>query len=273
MNGVRVALGAVLGVVTAFGAALSMATGASAGEAEFKSVGLSKDETKALFAKLNKAAATAKTFHARILRSEQSGFVNDDEPLRFEGEVWAVRPDRFRQQMSKPRKSLAVINPKEVWIYFPESREAQHVDLTKGAAGKAGASAESFMSWVTFDLTEIEKNYRVSVRTAEVPEGVTIRIAKSVRKGAPAPKAAAAPAKAYRITYTPLSSYRKKSAVRSLSLWVDGENPWPLKVKKVTKRGDTIDTEFRDMVLEEDLDPKLFEFTRPRGTKVEKLSR
>ncbi|MHC5053096.1 MAG: LolA family protein [Planctomycetota bacterium] len=245
---------------------------ASAGEPKFRSERLSKDETKALFAKLNKAAATAKTFHARILRSELSGYVIDEEPVRSEGEVWAVRPDRFRQQRSKPRKSLAVINPKEVWIYFPESREAQHVDFAKGVAGKAGMAAESFMSWVTFDLAEIEKRYRVSVRTAEVPEGVTIRIAKSARKGAPAPKAAAAPAKAYRITYTPLASHRKKSAVRSLSLWVDGENAWPLKVEKVTKSGVTITTEFRDMVLEEELDPDLFKFTPPRGTKEEELS-
>ena len=245
---------------------------AGAGEVEFKSERLSKDETKALFEKLGKAAATARTFHARILRSEESGYVTDDEPLRSEGEVWAVRPDRFRQQMSKPRKSLAVVNPKEVWIYFPESREAQHVDLAKGVAGKAGASAESFMSWVTFDLAEIEKAYRVSVRTAEVPEGVTVRVAKSARDGAPAPRAAAAPAKAYRITYTPLASHRKKSAVRSLSLWVDGEHPWPLKVEKMTKSRATIVTEFRDMVLEEDLDPELFRFTPPRGTKREELS-
>ncbi len=258
-------------VRTALAAALIMATGAGAGEAKFKSERLSKDETKALFAKLGKAAANAKTFRARILRSELSSFVLDAEPLKSEGEIWAERPDRFRQQMSKPRRSLAVISPEDLWVYFPESREAQHVDLAKGVAGKAGASAESFMSWVTFDLAEIEKRYRVSVRTAEVPEGVTIRAPKSARKGASVPKATA-PAKAYRITYTPLASHRKKAAIRSLSIWVDGEHPWPLKVEKVTKRKDTIVTEFRDMVLEEKLDPKLFEFTPPRGTKVEELS-
>jgi outer membrane lipoprotein-sorting protein len=258
-------------VQTALVLALAMATGAGAGEAKFKSERLSRDDTKALFAKLGKAAAGAKTFRARILRSELSRFVLDAEPLKSEGEIWAVRPDRFRQQMSKPRKSLAVVNPKELWIYFPESREAQHIDLTKGLAGKAATSSESFMSWVTFDLAEIEKRYRVTVRTAEPPAGATIRSAKSARKGDAASKASA-PAKAYRITYTPLASHRKKATVRSFSIWVDGEHPWPLKVEKVTKRKDTIVTEFRDMVIEEKLDPKLFEFTPPRGTKVEELS-
>ncbi len=260
-------------VVAVLAMALGVALGASAGEAKFKSRRLSKGETKALFAKLNKAASTARTFHARILRSELTSLVLDVEPLKSEGEVWGERPDCFRQQMSKPRKSLAVVNAKDLWVYFPESREAQHVDLEKGVAGKAGTSAESFMSWVTFDLEKIEKSYRVTVRTAEVPEGVTIRNMKPAPKSdAAAEPAAVAPEKAYRITYAPLPAERKKAAVRSLSIWVDGENPWPLKTEKVTKRKDTIVTEFRDMVLEEKLDPKLFEFTPPRGTKVEELS-
>lgn len=256
--------------------ALGVALGASAGEEEFKCRSLTKEETKELFARLHKASETAKTFHARILRSELSSFVLDAEPLRFEGEVWAERPDRFRQQMSKPRKSLAVVNSKDLWVYFPESREAQHVDLAKGVAGKAGTSAESFMSWVTFDLEEIEKTYRVTVKTDRVPEGVTLRTVKPDRNGEEPGKgeapSAEAPEKAYRIEYEPLPAERKKAAVRSLSIWVDGEHPWPLKVEKVTKRKDTIITEFRDVVLEEKLDAKLFEFKPPRGTKVEELS-
>jgi len=266
----------VTAVFAALGLALVAATGATAGEPEFKSVRLSKDETKALFAKLGKAAAKAKTFHARILRSELSKFVLDEDPLKSEGEVWAERPDRFRQQMSKPKKSLAVANATELWVYFPELREAQHVDLAKGPGSKAGGAAESFMSWVTFDLEKIQKSYRVSVKTAEVPEGVTIRFAKSTLGPAPDGEAldavtAKPPAKAYVITYTPLASHRKKATIRSLSIWVDGENPWPLKIRKVTKRRDTIVTEFRDIVLWEKLDPKLFEFTPPRGTKVEEI--
>jgi len=263
-------------VLAALGLALVAATGASAGEAKFKSLRLSKDETKALFAKLGEAAAKAKTFHARIVRSELSKFVLDEDPLKSEGEVWAERPDRFRQQMSKPKKSLAVANAAELWVYLPELREAQHIDLVKGLGGKTGGAAESFMSWVTFDLEKIQKSYRVSVKTAEVPEGVTIKIAKSASKTKPGPEAAApapTPAKAYVITYTPLASHRKKATIRSLSIWVDGENPWPLKIRKVTKSRATIITEFRDIVLWEKLDPRLFKFTPPRGTKVEELSR
>ena len=160
------------------------------------------------------------------------------------------------------------MNAKNLWIYFPESREAQHVDLAKGIAGKAGTSMESFMPWISFDLAEIEKKYRVTVRTAEVPEGATVRTARPDGKGEPV---AAALRGAYRITYTPRD--RKKSGgIRRLSIWVDGERPWPLKVEKTTSRGDTVTTEFRDTVLEEKLDPRLFEFTPPRGTKVEELS-
>jgi len=260
----------------ALGVALVAACGASAGEAKFKSVRLSKDETRTLFAKLGKAVSTAKTFHARIVRSELSKFVLDEEPLKSEGEVWAERPDRFRQQMSKPKKSLAVANAAELWVYLPELREAQHIDLARGLGGKTGGAAESFMSWVTFDLEKIQKSYRVSVKTAEVPEGVTVRFAQSTLGPAPDGKAldavvAKAPAKAYVITYTPLASHRKKATVRSLSIWVDGENPWPLKIRKVTKSRATIVTEFRDIVLWEKLDPKLFKFTPPRGTKVEEI--
>jgi outer membrane lipoprotein-sorting protein len=274
MRSVRTALA----VLTLLGLTFLMTRSADAGETKpkFKRERLSKEQVKVLFAKLGKAAATAKTFHARTLRSELSKYVVEAEPLKFEGEVWAERPNCFRQQMSKPRKSLAVANASDLWVYFPESREAQHIKLAKSAADKSGTATESFMSWVTFDLEKIEKNYSVSVRTDKVPEGVTVRIAKLAKEGDPAPGAdakAAAPTKAYCITYRPKASHRKTSGIRSLKIWVDGENPWPLKIEKVTKSKATIVTEFRDIVLWEKLDPKLFTFKPPRGTKVEELSR
>ena len=232
---------------------------------------LPPEEIVALFARLAKAAKTAKTFQAKLRRVESTGLVIDAKPLVSEGRWYVQRlakdavgekemPVRFRQDVLRPRKGAIFINGKDFWVSFPESREAQHADLTKGSKG-SNATVETFALWLYFDLATIEKTYRVKVRAVEPLEGVT------VRKGEGGPEVS--PERMYRMTFVPLDE--EKATFLELKLWLDGVNPWPLRTEKETDDG-SVTREFSEIVLDAPIDAKLFKFTPSRGTKVQELS-
>jgi outer membrane lipoprotein-sorting protein len=233
---------------------------------------LTRDETVALFARLAEAASTASTFQAKFVRTEESGFVLDAEPLVSEGRITVKRPDCYRQEIAKPRKSLTIISGTDLWIYFEEVREAQHVDLTKGVKGRSETTLQAFMAWIEFDLPELEKKYRVEVRKAEPVKGVTIikAAAAGAAQGAEGPPARS-PERSFRIDFTPREAHLAPGLAH-LALWVDGENPWPLKIERETADGDLVKSDFPEMLLEAPLEPGVFEFRPPRGTKVVELS-
>lgn len=232
---------------------------------------LTREETVALFARLSKAAKTAKTFQAKMHREERTGFVIDAKPLVYKGR-WLVRrpppkevgehelPLNFRQDISRPRRSAMFITQRDFWVSFPESKEAQHADLAKGPKASANAAIESFTLWLYFDLDAIEKAYRVKARPIAPPAGLVIR-----KDGE---GAEIKPEKMYRVTFAPRDE--EKATFVELSLWLEGDTPWPLKIEKETDEG-TVTTEFSEIVLDAPLDAKLFKFTRPRGTKVQEL--
>ncbi len=229
---------------------------------------LSREETAALFARLAEGAKTARTFQADVHIEELSGVLLTPTPLKKKGSVLVERPDRFRQEIAKPHRSLVIVSKTDLWIHFPAGRRAEHVDLTKGIRGRAGTTTESFMPWLSFDLEGLEKIYRVTARTDVPPKGVTIRKAEPATDK---PRALAL-RKAYRIDFAPKNP-KLAPGIAWLSLWVDGENPWPFKIEKETPEGDLVTTEFFDILLDAPLDPKLFEFTPPRRTKVVELSK
>ncbi|MHC4505647.1 MAG: LolA family protein, partial [Planctomycetota bacterium] len=227
---------------------------------------LAREEVVALFTRLAEAAKTAKTFQAKLRRVESTGLVIDAKPLVSEGRWYVQRlprdkvgekemPVKFRQDVQRPHKGAIFINGKDFWVSFPESREAQYTDLTKGSKG-SNDTLETFALWLYFDLKTIEKGYRVKVRAVEPLKGVT------VRKGESGPEVS--PEKMYRMTFVPLDE--EKATFLELKLWLDGVNPWPLRTEKETDDG-SVTREFSEIVLDAPIDPKLFEYEPPRGTK------
>jgi outer membrane lipoprotein-sorting protein len=247
-----------------------------AGEAQSaSSKKLGREELVALFSGLSNAAKTARTFQAAMKRLEQSGFVLDEDPVVFEGMVWIERPDCFRQQITKPRPSLTVASKEHLWIHFPAAREAQHVDLRKGVKGRADTTSESIMPWLTFDLPGLEKKYKIRAKKVTVPKGVGLRKVPARTEGDAGARAdevpTKTPEKCYRIEFVPRDP-KLAPGLAALSIWVDGQNPWPLRIERETSDGDLQTTEFGAITLDAPVDVKLFRFRPPSGTKVVELS-
>jgi outer membrane lipoprotein-sorting protein len=253
--------------------ATSMLVPASAdGASSRKKKRLSREELVSLFGGLTKAAGTAKTLQAAMKRSDVSGLVIDDKPLVSEGNLWIERPARFRQDITKPRPSVTVASEREVWVYFPEAREAQYIDISKGIKGKKNTTSESILPWLTFDLPGLEKKYQIAAKRTSPPQGVKLKVhPRGAQKVDIGKLTAIEPKECYKIDFVPKDP-RFAPGLAMLSLWVDGVNPWPLKIERESTDGDIQTTEFSNIVLEAPVDPKLFDYRPPRGTKIENLS-
>ena len=139
-------------LVLAFAFAVPVAARAAEAAEETERKKLSREETVELFGRLHAAVPGSKTFQARLRRTEVSDIVVGEEPLVYHGELKMMRPGRFRQEITKPRRSLTVVNEADVWIYFPDEREVQHIDLKRGIKGREETSSRSIMPWITFDF-------------------------------------------------------------------------------------------------------------------------
>jgi len=236
---------------------------------------LAREEIVQLFAALSDAAKSASTFQGKMRRLEKSGLVLDEEPLKSEGEVWIERPDCFRQDIAKPKASVTVASKEHLWVFFPAAKEAQHIDLRRGLKGRADTTTESIMPWLTFDLAGLEKKYKVTASRTNVPEGVTLRKFPPRAEGVAPPRAedvpARAPAECFQISFVPREA-KFAPGLAVLSIWVDGADPWPLRIERETVDGDLQITEFGEIALDATVDARLFDYRPPAGTKVVELS-
>jgi outer membrane lipoprotein-sorting protein len=253
-----------------------VAASVAAAEPGSERVELSREETVELFGKLHAAVSTAKTFQAKLSRTEEGGFIEDAEPLEFRGEVRIERPSRFRQEIREPRKSLVVISDTDLWVYFPEDREVQHVDLRKGIKDREGTSAESFMPWLIFDLEALDKRFRIAVVREKAPAGLVVRRVPAPEEGAeeapPAEPVPLAPADLYEITFEPKKPENAPDMLE-LVLVVYGAEPWPIRIVQTTVDEAVITSEFSDVLLDAPVAKEVFDFKPPRGTKIVDLSR
>jgi len=257
---------ASIALVTCLAAAVSCPGSAADGGARAT---LAREETVALFAGLAEAAKSARTFQARLRRSERTGFVLDERPLVSEGRVWIERPDRFCQEISRPHRGLTVANGNDLWVYFPESREVQHIDLRKGLKGRSETTSDAFMPWLAFDLQELEKKYRVAASACEAPAGVTIRRPPGAGEGRGA--SAGPPRSCFRIDFAPRDAKFAPGLAR-LSIWVEAGTPWPLKIERESVEGELMVSEFAEIVLDAPVEASRFQFRPPAGTKRVELS-
>ncbi len=254
---------------------------------------LAREETIELFGKLHAAVPGAKTFQAKLTRTEESGLIVDEEPLVYHGEVKMVRPDCFRQEITKPRRSLTVANEADVWIYFPDEREVQHIDLKKGMKDREDMSSRSIMPWITFDFEGLDKKFEITAVRVPAPEGLVVMKVparpsgdttpaegaegggeeggeEGVKKAPPAEPVALSSPYIHEITFVPRKAEYAPNMIE-LVLTVYGEEPWPFKIEQESE-DDLIVTEFSVIILDAPVAEEVFKFKPPRGTKVVDLS-
>ena len=90
---------------------------------------LSQSEIHDLLVRIRAARAAAPNTQADFREEKTLRLLN--KPIVSAGKMWFQAPDKFRREVGGNAPSLTVSNGRELWIYYPNFKSAEHYSLGK----------------------------------------------------------------------------------------------------------------------------------------------
>ena len=176
------------------------------------------------------------SFHTRFVQNKTIYLL--EGAVKSQGELYFQRPGRLYWETEDPNRLVLVINDNTLWLYYPDLREADKMDITllKGLINKYVGIGQS---------VEVLKN-QYDIKLAEA-DGQKVILDLS-------PKSA-----------------RLRSQVKSVRIWLNPATWFPLEVKNTEANGDTTHIIFRKFDINLPVPDSKFNFTPPRGVKLKDL--
>src|SRR6059058_2150052 len=138
----------VLSVIHLFAALTCIANSAPLSEADLKN----------LLAGIRQNRSTQAEFREqRMIRLMK-------KPILSSGKVWFQPPAKFRREVRGNSPSLTVSDGRQLWIYYPNFKSAEHYELGKRSPLDAAIAAIN----TALNLEDVEKTFQISgTRTAQ----------------------------------------------------------------------------------------------------------
>lgn len=193
---------------------------------------LSADEQKAHVAKLQQHRAQNPALAADFTEEKTTHLLN--KPITSNGTIAFQTPNKFRRELKGNSPSLTVCNGSELWIYYPNFKQAEHYTLGQRQSFDDNLAALT----AGLNFTDVEKYFRL---------------------------AAAKDGAATRITLTPKNSSLKR-VLTTLTVWLDAEGTVQ-KTDSTLPKGDRIVTTFRNVRASKQSDAK-FDYTPPADAQI-----
>ena len=191
---------------------------------------LSQSETQDLVRRMQTINESKPSIQANFLEERHTAILK--EPVRNEGKIWAVLPNKIRREIRGNTPSATVIDGKKMVVYYPNLKEEEMYDLEKRPMLQ-----DSLRALTTgLDLQQVNSFYNVE---------------------------AAKDGGAYRITLTPKAAAVSK-VVKWVSLTVD-QNLLPSQVELETARGDKMAIRYSN-IHHKSIPDSMFQLTPPPGT-------
>lgn len=211
---------------------LSLALLLTLAPAAFAQQPLSGDEEKALIARLQQQRQQMPAITASFTEEKVTRLLT--KPVISTGTIAFQAPNKFRRELSGNNPSTTVCDGQELWIYYPNFKEAEKYTL-----GQKQFFDESLAALTAgLNFQNVEKFFRV---------------------------AAAKEGSGYRVSLTPKTGGLKR-ILTGLTVWLDGEGMIQ-KTDAALPKGDRVTTTYRNVRAAKQSDAK-FEFTPPPGAKV-----
>ena len=156
------------------------------------------------------------------------------KPISSTGTLAFQAPNKFRRELTGANPSTTVCNGQELWIYYPNFKEAERYTL--GQKQFFDDSLAALTAGLNFQ--DVEKFFRVSASK----EG-----------------------NGHRVVLTPKTGGLRK-ILSNLTVWMDGEG-MVQKTDAALPKGDRVVTTYRNVRASRQSDAK-FEFNPPAGAKV-----
>jgi chaperone LolA len=194
--------------------------------------GLSADEEKALLAKLQQQRAQMPAVTATFTEEKTTRLLT--KPVMSTGTLAFQAPNKFRRELTGNNPSTTVCNGQELWIYYPNFKEAEHYTL--GQKQFFDDSLAALTAGLNFQ--NVERFFRVNV----------------AKDGG-----------SYRVVLTPKTGGLKR-ILADLTVWLDDDGTIQ-KTDAALPKGDRVVTSYRGVHAAKQSDAK-FDFTPPAGAKV-----
>jgi outer membrane lipoprotein carrier protein len=117
---------------------------------------LTQADVKNLLAKIRERRMSAPDLHANFQEQKTIHLLN--KPIVSTGKIWFHAPNKFRREVSGSSPSITVSNGRDLWIYYPNFKSAEHYTLGKRSPVDAVITAIN----TALNLENVEKTFQIS---------------------------------------------------------------------------------------------------------------
>src|SRR5947209_5020928 len=117
---------------------------------------LSQPDMKTLLARIRERRAAAPDVHANFQEQKTIHLLN--KPIVSSGKIWFHAPDKFRREIGGNSPSVTVSNGRDLWIYYPNFKSAEHYTLGKRSPVDAVITAIN----TALNLENVESAFQIS---------------------------------------------------------------------------------------------------------------
>src|SRR2546421_4287498 len=129
---------------------------------------LSDADVKILLARIAERRASAPDVRADF--QEQKTMRLMTKPIGSSGNIWFHAPNKFRREVTGNSPSVTVSNGRDLWIYYPNFKSAEHYTLGKRSPVDAAIAAIN----TALNLEDAEKTFQIS--GAKIDNGYALQL-------------------------------------------------------------------------------------------------
>ena len=124
---------------------------------------LSEADVKNLLARIAERRATSPDVRADFQEQKAMHLLN--KPIVSSGKIWFHAPNKFRREVTGNSPSVTVSNGRDLWIYYPNFKSAEHYSLGKRSPVDAAIAAIN----AALNLENVESTFRITGAKIDPP--------------------------------------------------------------------------------------------------------
>ena len=129
---------------------------------------LSEADVKNLLARIAERRASSPDVRADFQEERTMHLLN--KPIVSSGKIWFHAPNKFRREIGGSSPSVTVSNGRDLWIYYPNFKSAEHYSLGKRSPADAAIAAIN----TALNLENVERTFRIT--GAKIDNGYALQL-------------------------------------------------------------------------------------------------
>lgn len=117
---------------------------------------LSQPDVKNVLGRIRERRMSAPDVHANFQEQKTIHLLN--KPIVSSGKIWFHAPNKFRREIGGSSPSITVSNGRDLWIYYPNFKSAEHYTLGKRSPVDAVIAAIN----TALNLENVENTFQIS---------------------------------------------------------------------------------------------------------------